>query len=109
MAGLSQGCTSVGKDMLARLIAAVRVNEVVAWTDAATHAEREVAALWGDRAHAGRAAPVEVTTEVLYQLAAAADTAIGARHASGSEWALQVGMDLAEVRKLIAEATTAAE
>ncbi|MEY9893578.1 hypothetical protein ABIA31_007258 [Catenulispora sp. MAP5-51] len=108
MAGLSRGCTSVGKDILTRLIAAARVNEAVAWSDAATHAEQEVAALWSDRAHADRAAPVEVTTEVLYQLAAAADAAISARHASGSEWALQVGLDLVEIRGLIAAAAVRA-
>lgn len=113
MAGLSRGCTSVGKDILTRLIAAARVNEAVAWSDAATHAEQEVAALWSDRAHADRAhadraAPVEVTTEVLYQLAAAADAAISARHASGSEWALQVGLDLVEIRGLIAAAAARA-
>ena len=101
MAGLSQGCTSVGKDVLTRLIAAARVNEAVAWIDATTQAELAVDVLWGERSRSEQTPRVEVTTEVLYQLAAAADTAVSARHASGSEWAVQVELDLVEIRKLI--------
>lgn len=102
MADLSWGSTSVGKDVLTRLIAAARVNELVSWSDAETDARHEIAALWGARTPAELAAPVEVTTEVLVQLAAAADTAVGTRYAAGAAWAVQVELDLAGLRHLVA-------
>jgi hypothetical protein len=101
MSDLSRGSTSIGQDVLARLIAAARVGEQVSWADAETDARHEVAALWGGRTPAEQAAPVEVTTEVLVQLAAAAGTAVGARYAAGSSWAPRVELDLAAVRHLV--------
>ena len=97
----SRDCTSIEQDLLTRLIAAALVNETVAWLEAASQAEHEVASLWGRRTPAEQRLPVEVRTEVLVQLAAAADTAVSARHDTGSAWTVQVGLDLVEIRKLI--------
>ena len=97
-------CTSIDKNQLTRLIAAARVTETVAWVDAESEAVHQVTALWGGRAAAGKASPVEVNTEVLLQLAAAAHAAINSPSASGSEWAVQLVRDVAEVRRLTATA-----
>ncbi|ACU73702.1 hypothetical protein Caci_4841 [Catenulispora acidiphila DSM 44928] len=99
----SRDCTSVEKGVLTRLIAAALVNETVAWLDAETQAENEVASLWGRRTPDEHRLPVKVTTRMLVQLAAAADTAVSTRHGygAGSGWTVQVGRDLAEIRKLI--------
>lgn len=106
MADLPRGSTSIGKDVLTRLIAAARVSEQMSWTDAETDAETEVAALWGSRTPAERAAPVEVTTDVLVQLAAAADSAVGSPYAVGSSWAPQVVCDLAALRHMVGPASS---
>ncbi len=95
--------TSVRKDLLTRLIAAARVTGTAAWSDAETEAGHQVAALWGGRAPADQTAPVEVNTEVLLQLAATAHAVLGSARAPGSEWAVQVVRDVAEVRRLTAQ------
>ena len=108
----SRDCTSIEKGVLTRLIAAALVNETVAWLEAESQAENEVASLWGRRTPDEHRLPVKVTTRMLVQLAAAADTAVSTRHASGSgsesgsgsAWTVQVGRDLAEIRKLIGAA-----
>jgi hypothetical protein len=79
----------------------------VSWAAAETDARHEIARLWGARTPAELAAPVEVTTEVLVQLAAAADSAVGARYAAGAAWALQVELDVAAIRHLVGPAGTA--
>lgn len=96
--------TSVTKNLLTRLIAAARVTETVAWEAAETEAVHQVTALWGGRTPAEQASPVDVNTEVLLQLAAAAHAAISSPGATGSEWAVQVVRDVAEVRRLTASA-----
>jgi hypothetical protein len=97
-------CTSINKHVLTRLIAAARVTETVAWDTAETEAVHQVTALWGGLASARQALPVEVNTDVLLQLAAAAHAAINAPSASGSEWAVQVVRDVAEARRLTTSA-----
>ena len=94
-------CTTIDKDVLTRLIAAARITDTVAWVEAETEAEHEVATLWGGRGRAEQMLPVEVSTEVVVQLAAAAQTAVDSRQASGSSWCVQITHDLAEIRKTI--------
>lgn len=94
-------CTTLDKALLTRLIAAARITDTVAWLEAETEAEHEVASLWGGRGRAEQILPVEVSTEVVVQLAAAAQTAVASRRASGSSWCAQVTRDLAEIRSII--------
>lgn len=106
----SRDCTSIEKGVLTRLIAAALVNETVAWLEAESQAQHEVASLWGRRTPDEHRLPVKVTTRMLVQLAAAADTAVSTRHPSASEsgsgpaWTVQVERDLAEIRELIGAA-----
>lgn len=87
----SHGCTSIDAGALTRLIAAARVTDAVAWSEAHGDAEREVATLWGG---VDSSLPVDVSTDVLLQLMKSADAAITPRPASASAWARQVGRDL---------------
>lgn len=96
-------CTRIGREVLTRLIAAARVTDTVPWIDAETEAVHEVTSLWGGRTPVEQAAPVEVNTAVLLQLAVAAHAAICSPGASGSDWAVQVVRDVADVRRLAAE------
>ena len=101
--------TCVQKDILTRLIAAARVAGPVTWGQAEAEAAHDVADLWGDRTPAEQT-HVEVSTEVLLQLAAAAATAVaavaaaGAQHAgaqhAGAGWADRVAGDLLEIQSL---------
>lgn len=88
--------TSVPKDVLIRLIAAARVTDTVTWAEAQTEAENNVASLWGDRTPGGPPPVIEVSTDVLLQLSAAADAALGSAHA-GSSWPRLVEHDVSEV------------
>lgn len=96
-------CTSVEKSVLLRLFAAARVTEAVPWGEAETEAEHEFALLWGTRTPA-EPWRVEVNTEVLVHLAAAADSAVSSPYAAGSDWAHQVRRDLVVVRRLTGSA-----
>ena len=94
--------TSVDKSILTRLIAAARVAGPVSWSQAAAEAEHDVADLWGEDTRHEQVTHVEVSSEVLLQLAAAAGAAVaaaGAQH-SGAAWVGQVAGDLMEIQHL---------
>lgn len=99
---ISMDCTSIARDVLTRLIAAARVTESVAWSEAESEAGQEITALWG--APAETPAPVEVSTEVLIQLVAAAVATVSAPFACGADWAAQVHHDLTTFPDLTAPA-----
>lgn len=93
--------TTVEKGVLIRLIAAARVSHEVTWPDAATEAAHDVASLWGDREPVAQLSHIQVSTEVLLQLAAAADAAIRTDYGADSVWAVQIERDLSEISKLV--------
>lgn len=102
MADGSRTNTSVDKGVLTRLIAAARIAGPVSWHQAEADARQDIAHLWGDPTPNGRVSHVDVSTEVLLQLAAAAAASVaaaGSRH-TGGDWAVQVAGDLLDVQDL---------